>query len=59
MNNMRGAEDFLTKRAPKVDLLKAVNLSIERDARERSGHSRHEALRSPLPESNPDFLRYD
>jgi two-component system response regulator FixJ len=41
----RGAEDFLTKRAPKKDLLDAVNRAIDRDARERAGHAQREALR--------------
>ena len=31
----RGAEDFLTKRAPKEELLNAVNRAINRDTRER------------------------
>ena len=31
----QGAEDFLTKRAPKEDLLAAVRRAVERDARER------------------------
>jgi FixJ family two-component response regulator len=30
-----GAEDFLTKRAPKAELLAAVQRALERDARER------------------------
>jgi FixJ family two-component response regulator len=41
----RGAEDFLTKRAPKEDLLDAVKRAIDRDARERTGRARLEALR--------------
>ena len=41
----RGAEDFLTKRAPKEDLLDAVKRAIDRDARERAGRARLEALR--------------
>jgi two-component system response regulator FixJ len=40
----RGAEDFLTKRAPKEDLLDAVKRAIERDASERAGRERLEAL---------------
>jgi FixJ family two-component response regulator len=41
----RGAEDFLTKRAPKEDLLDAVKRALDRDARERAGRARLEALR--------------
>jgi FixJ family two-component response regulator len=41
-----GAEDFLTKRAPKEDLLDAVKRAIARDARERVGRARLEALRA-------------
>ena len=41
-----GAEDFLTKRAPKEALLDAVKRSIDRDARERTGRARLEALRA-------------
>jgi FixJ family two-component response regulator len=41
----RGAEDFLTKRAPKEDLLDAVKRALDRDARERAGRVRLEALR--------------
>ncbi len=41
----RGAEDFLTKRAPKEDLLDAVKRAIDRDVRERAKRARLEALR--------------
>ncbi len=48
-----GAEDFLTKRAPRAELLGAVNRALNRDARERlerdrvaSARSRFEALTS-------------
>ena len=41
----RGAEDFLTKRAPKADLLNAVKRAFDRDAHERAGRARLEALR--------------
>ena len=44
----RGAEDFLTKRAPKEDLLCAVKRALDRDALERSGRKRLEALRARL-----------
>ncbi len=40
----RGAEDFLTKRAPKEDLLDAVKRALDRDSRERAGHARLESL---------------
>ena len=35
-----GAEDFLTKRAPKEELLDAVRRALDRDARERDGAGR-------------------
>jgi two-component system, LuxR family, response regulator FixJ len=41
----RGAEDFLTKRAPKEDLLDAVKRAIDRDVRERAKRARLESLR--------------
>jgi two-component system response regulator FixJ len=41
----RGAEDFLTKRASKEDLLDAVKRALDRDIRERAGRARMEALR--------------
>jgi two-component system, LuxR family, response regulator FixJ len=41
-----GAEDFLTKRAPKQDLLDAVTRAIDRDARQRAGRARLDALRA-------------
>jgi FixJ family two-component response regulator len=41
----RGAEDFLTKLAPKDALLDAVRRAIERDAKERAGRARLDALR--------------
>jgi two-component system response regulator FixJ len=44
----RGAEDFLTKLAPRDDLLDAVKRALDRDARERAGHARLEALRARL-----------
>jgi two-component system response regulator FixJ len=40
----RGAEDFLTKRAPKEDLLGAVKRAIDRNTRERAGRARHDEL---------------
>jgi FixJ family two-component response regulator len=40
----RGAEDFLTKRAPKKDLLDAVKRALDRDSRGRAAHARLESL---------------
>ena len=40
----RGAEDFLTKTAPKEELLDAVSRAIGRDLRERTGRSRQDDL---------------
>jgi len=42
----QGAEDFLTKRAPKEDLLAAVDRAIARDARRRAEDARLRALRA-------------
>ena len=42
----RGAEDFLTKLAPKVDLINALNRAIDRDASERAKRAQHETLRA-------------
>jgi FixJ family two-component response regulator len=43
-----GAEDFLEKRAAKEHLLDAVRRALARDAREREGRARHDALRARL-----------
>ena len=40
-----GAEDFLTKRAPREALLAAVDRALDRDARERAERERVEAAR--------------
>ena len=40
----RGAEDFLTKLAPKEDLLAAVERALERDAQERANRRHREGL---------------
>jgi FixJ family two-component response regulator len=48
-----GAEDFLTKRAPKEDLLNAVNRAIKRDERERTDRSRLELLRARFSSITP------
>jgi FixJ family two-component response regulator len=42
----RGAEDFLTKRAPKEDLLDAVKRALARDALDRRSHEKRNALRA-------------
>ena len=39
-----GAEDFLTKRAPKEELIAAVNRALERDARDRKVRVRRREL---------------
>jgi FixJ family two-component response regulator len=41
-----GAEDFLTKRAPKEELVEAVKRALARDARERTERARLAELRS-------------
>ena len=40
-----GAEDFLTKDAPKEDLIGAVHHALARDAQERAGRARSTTLR--------------
>src|SRR5580704_9910768 len=45
-----GAEDFLTKRAPRDELLAAVERALERDARERRSRQRHQELTRRLAE---------
>ena len=42
----QGAEDFLTKRAPKEALLDAVSRALARDARERAERTRIQGLRA-------------
>jgi FixJ family two-component response regulator len=42
----QGAEDFLTKRAPKEELLDAVKRALARDARERAERARVQGLRA-------------
>ncbi len=49
----QGAEDFLTKRAPKNALLDAVRRALDRDARERAARSRLAALRAPFAALTP------
>jgi FixJ family two-component response regulator len=52
----RGAEDFLTKRAPKKELLDAVKRALARDARERAEGARLEALRARFAALTPREL---
>lgn len=44
----RGAEDFLTKLAPKEELIDAVKRALTRDASERAERARLESLRAPF-----------
>jgi two-component system response regulator FixJ len=44
----RGAEDFITKRAPKEQLLAAISRALARDAGARAESARVEALRAAL-----------
>lgn len=43
-----GAEDFLTKRSPKAQLLSAVQRALERDSAERAQRTLHSQVRSKL-----------
>jgi len=43
-----GAEDFITKTAPKEDLIGAIKRALKRDADERSTRSRNKALHAPF-----------
>lgn len=49
----RGAEDFVTKRAPKGELLDAIRRAIARDGRQRAQRARLEALRAPFARLTP------
>lgn len=51
-----GAEDFLTKYAPKSDILSAVDRAIARDARQRAESDRLQALRVKLNTLTPREL---
>ena len=48
-----GAEDFLDKRAPKEQLLAAVNRALERDASEYAEQTRLQTLRSAFDALSP------
>jgi two-component system response regulator FixJ len=52
----RGAEDFLTKRASRDELLAAVRRALARDAHERAGQARREALRARFAALSPREL---
>jgi FixJ family two-component response regulator len=57
----QGAEDFLTKNAPKADLLAAVDRALARNAQRRAEHARLQALREPfaqLTEREREVLRH-
>jgi FixJ family two-component response regulator len=57
----QGAEDFLTKRAPKEALLDAVSRALARDARERAERTRVQGLRArfeALTERDHEVLRH-
>jgi two-component system response regulator FixJ len=56
-----GAEDFLTKRAPRDELLAAVERALERDTRERSSRQKHkESIRrlGELSEREKEVLEH-
>ena len=48
-----GAEDFLTKLAPKDEPLDAVRRALTRDSRERAERAKHIALRAPFATLTP------
>jgi FixJ family two-component response regulator len=49
----QGAEDFLTKHAPREHLVAAVNRALERDARERAERAHLRELRDRLEKLTP------
>jgi FixJ family two-component response regulator len=56
-----GAEDYLTKTAPKADLLAAVNRALAHNAQTRTEHARLQALRQPfelLTDREREVLRH-
>lgn len=56
-----GAEDFLTKHAPKEDLIAAVNRALARNEQGRTERARLQALRQPfesLTEREREVLRH-
>ena len=57
----QGAEDFLTKRAPKEELIEAVKRALARDARERAERARIQGLRArfdPPTEREREVLQH-
>lgn len=48
-----GAEDFLTKRAPKEELIGAVRRALERDARDRKQREQQRGLRALFNQLSP------
>ena len=48
-----GAEDFLTKLAPKKDLIESVKRAVARDEGERTQRNRQKALRAPFATLTP------
>ena len=57
----RGAEDFLSKRAPREEVLAAVKRALARDAHERTERGRVRALRArfePLTEREREVLQH-
>ncbi len=48
-----GAEDFLTKRAPRQELLAAVQRALARDARHREARTRRHELRARFDQLTP------
>jgi len=57
----RGAEDFLSKRAPRKELLAAVNRALARDAQERAERARVRGLRArfeALTERDREVLQH-
>ena len=56
-----GADDFLTKHAPKADLLAAVNRALARNEQQRAERARLQALRQPfalLTDREREVLRH-
>ncbi len=51
-----GAEDFLTKLAPKEELIDAVKRALRRDANERAERARLQSLRAPFAALTPREL---
>lgn len=49
----QGAEDFLTKRAPKDDLFEAVKRALDRDARQRAERARRNELYARFDDLTP------